>query len=384
MSNIKKELENYPDISFINDLTLEELKQKMIEDFQKKYREETGREKKLGLGDPSRLILYAAALQLYQSFQYVERAGRQSFLKYAYGDFLDNLGALKGIVRSEGKASKTIMRFVLSESQKSAVVIPIGTRCTAGDGVYFYTTQTQQIAAGDEYVDVAAECAEKGDFADGYEVGKICILVDGIPYVGSVTNISETDGGAGKETDESLAERIYLAPSSYSTAGPDDAYVYWVKTFNNAVTDVKITSPQEGVVDIRVITGDGEIPENPVVQDLQEKIAQKDIRPLTDKVVVSTPEVENYNIDLTYWINESDKNQAAAIQERVEQLLSAYEMWQREKIGRDINPSKLMSFIMQAGAKRVEIREPVFAVIQETGIAISAGKNIVFGGVEDD
>lgn len=97
MGNIKKELENYPDISFIDDLTLETLKEDMISDFCAKYEEETGKTVELGLADPSRLILYAAALQIYQGMQYLDRAGKQSFLKYAYSGFLDNLGALKAM-----------------------------------------------------------------------------------------------------------------------------------------------------------------------------------------------------------------------------------------------------------------------------------------------
>ena len=91
MSDIKKTLEGYPDISFIENMTLENLQEQMIADFTEKYKEETGEELTLGLGDPNRLVLYAAALQIYQGMQYIDNAGKQSFLKYSYSGFLESL-----------------------------------------------------------------------------------------------------------------------------------------------------------------------------------------------------------------------------------------------------------------------------------------------------
>ena len=92
MSSTAKDLDSYPDISFIDNLTVETLMDEMIADFCAKYAEESGEEITLGKADPYRMILYAAALQIYQGMQYIDRAGKQSFLKYAYADFLDNLG----------------------------------------------------------------------------------------------------------------------------------------------------------------------------------------------------------------------------------------------------------------------------------------------------
>ena len=39
MSDIKKTLEGYPDISFIENMTLESLQEQMIADFTEKYKE---------------------------------------------------------------------------------------------------------------------------------------------------------------------------------------------------------------------------------------------------------------------------------------------------------------------------------------------------------
>lgn len=384
MSDIKKTLEGYPDISFIENMTLENLQEQMIADFTEKYKEETGEELTLGLADPNRLVLYAAALQIYQGMQYIDNAGKQSFLKYSYSGFLENLGALKGIQRNPGNPATAIERFTVSAVQNNAISIPMGTRVTAGDNVYFYTVEDAEIPAGEEYIDIQVECTEAGTGANGYEAGKINILVDSINYIGSVANTTKSEGGAEEESDEQLADRIYLAPSSYSTAGPDDAYEYWVKTCNSGITDVKVQSPSDGVVEIRFIMQDGTIPGEATLQEVATFLQNEKIRPLTDKVEVKAPVAQNYAINLTYYIAESDKNQASAIQQNVNSAVDAYKMWQCEKIGRDINPSYLMRLIMNAGAKRAVIASPEFAVVSAENIALCTTVTVTYGGVESD
>lgn len=384
MSDIKKTLEGYPDISFIENMTLENLQEQMIADFTEKYKEETGEELTLGLADPNRLVLYAAALQIYQGMQYIDNAGKQSFLKYSYSGFLENLGALKGIQRNPGNPATAIERFTVSAVQNNAISIPMGTRVTAGDNVYFYTVEDAEIPAGAEYIDIQVECTEAGTGANGYETGKINILVDSINYIGSVANTTKSEGGAEEESDEQLADRIYLAPSSYSTAGPDDAYEYWVKTCNSGITDVKVQSPSDGVVEIRFIMQDGTIPGEATLQEVATFLQNEKIRPLTDKVEVKAPVAQNYAINLTYYIAESDKNQASAIQQNVNSAVDAYKMWQCEKIGRDINPSYLMRLIMNAGAKRAVIASPEFAVVSAENIALCTTVTVTYGGVESD
>ncbi len=51
--------DNFPDISFIEDATIEEVMATMIQDYQDKYKELTGREVSLGQADPYLSILSA-------------------------------------------------------------------------------------------------------------------------------------------------------------------------------------------------------------------------------------------------------------------------------------------------------------------------------------
>lgn len=379
-----KILDNYPEISFIENMTLDNMKEQMLNDFCKKYEEITGKTINLGKADPVRLILYASALQLYQGMQYIDSAAKQSFLKYAYGNYLDNLGALKGIVRNPGVPADTVIRFTLSEARETIVSIPAGTRVTPGGNLFFCTKEESVIPAGDMSTDVSAICTEIGTVGNDYDVGSIRVMVDKLPYIAEAKNIIRSGNGAEVETDENFAERIYLAPSKYSVAGPDDAYKYWVKTYNPFVTDVKVTSPVPGTVDIRFIIRDGEIPSQEMIGEVEQYLREGERRPLTDLVVVSAPEVFKYRVNLKYWINETDKIKEAAIQKNVEEAVDGFVYWQKKQIGRDVNPSMLNYFVMQAGAKRTEITEPVYTVVGDTGIALAVERNTIYGGIECD
>lgn len=379
-----KELENYPDISFIENMTLDDMKEQMISDFQKKYEELTGTSIVLGKADPVRLILYAASLQLYQGMQYIDNAVKQSFLKYSYGDFLENLGALKGITRNQGAPARAVIRFTLSETREAAIVIPKGTRVTPGGNLFFCTEEERVILPGDISADIPAVCTNIGENGNGYDAGSIKVLVDKLPYVAGVTNIDRTYGGAEVESDENLAERIYLAPSRYSVAGPDDAYRYWVKTYNPSITDVKVTSPVPGTVDIRFAIDDGEVPPPELIEEVETYLMEGERRPLTDLVTVGAPEVFEFNVNVKYWINETDRIKAATIQRSVDEAISGFAYWQRKQIGRDINPSMLNHLIIQAGAKRTEITEPVFTVVGDAGLAVMVSRTVTYGGIESD
>ena len=109
------------------------------------------------------------------------------------------------------------------------------------------------------------------------------------------------------------------------------------------------------------------------------------MRPLTDWVVVRAPWIQEYEIDLTYYINKSDRARASTINDQVQEAVQKYITWQRERIGRDINPDQLRKMILLAGAKRLEIREPQFSAITKSGIAMQAGEiRVLYGGIEDD
>lgn len=377
------EILNLPDVSFIDDMQLEDVQMQMVRDYQDRYKAITGKDVVLDRADPMSLILYALSIQVYQALLYVDKTGKQDLLKYSYGAYLDNLAAMKGIAREQAKPSRAMIRFTLSGIQPSTVEIPEGTRVTNGE-VYFQTESHAEIPSGESSVDVAAECMTSGVVGNNLEVGEINILVDPVPYVAKVANTEPTTGGADIEDDDTLKDRIYIAPSKYSVAGPEESYRYWVKTYNSNISDVLIYSDDPVDVVIEFIMNDGELPSESMLLGVQKFLSDKQIRPLTDRVTVKTPETVEYKVNVKYFVNQSDLKKVDTIKTAVNAAVDDYIQWQRSKIGRDINPSQLIQQMVSAGAKRVEVTLPVFQVIGKANVAKLSSKTVTYGGLEDD
>lgn len=376
-------IKNIPDVSFIDGLTLEDLQNQMISDFTTKYREITGKDIELSLANPYRLILYAVTLQHYQMYMYLDNAAKMNLLKYSRGSFLDQVAALRGVQRDKGACAMATLRFAVDDVMPSAITIPVGTK-VSGNGIVFATTEVGEIKAGQESVDIPAQCTELGKKGNGYLPGEISRMVDTIPFVDTATNITETAGGTDEETDDHLADRVYHAPSAYSVAGPADAYAYYAKAANPLIEDVYVSSPAPTEVEVRLSMQGGRLPSEELIASVTEYLSARDRRPLTDKVKVLAPDTVTYNIDLTYYIADAQKAVALEIQKKVQDAIESYILWQNSKIGKDINPSYLTHLIVEAGAMRVEINEPVHTVVEKTAIPQIGTKTVTYGGIEYD
>lgn len=374
-----------PEISFVEGITYEGILKEMIEDYQAKYMEETGRKITLRPGDKEHIHLRVEAGQYFQMYRQLDYAAKMNLLKYATGDFLEHLGAFKRTFIQEARPAVCTVRFTLAQVRKEIVCIPEGTRVTAGDGVYFSSDEYKEILAGEPYADIACTCEEAGEVGNGYAPGQIKVLVDPVPYVVGVSNITEPEGGSGREPEERYRERIFLAPSAYSVAGPSDAYEYWAKQYNPAaIEDIKIFEPSEAVVDIRILLLGGRLPNEAFCSGCLEYLKENPVVPLTDDVRVSAPDIFPYNLKATYYISKSDMGKVGSIRDSVEAAKGAYLSWQKAKIGRDLNPDALTEFVRAAGGKRVCIETPVFTVIPETSVAVEECIEFIYGGIEDD
>ena len=378
-------IKSLPDISFIDNKDIDQVRQEMVADYESFISEATGQTVTLERSSVHRMELYAAAAQIYQAMQYIDRQGKQSILKYSYSDFLDNLAIFKGVTRNPATLATTTLRFTLSAERDTATGIPQGTRVSTAGAIYFATDVYAEIPAGSTTVDVPATCTVAGTDGNGFAAGELATIVDPIPYVASVTNTTATEGGAEIESDDDLAERVFLAPGAYSTAGPEDGYLYHAKAYSAAIGDVVATSNQAaGTVDIVFIMADGSTPGEEMIEGLEGYLQGKTIRPMTDLVRVAAPQEVTYTINLTYYINRSDSAKAVTIQAAVAQAVADYQTWQRA-IGRDINPSQLVHMVMDAGAKRVTVTAPTYTAVDATKVSALQGDAVIsYGGLEDD
>lgn len=368
----------YPEISFVNTDT-----DTLVNALVKSYEKFTGRT--LYPADPvQKFILWIADI-IIQERILIDESAKQNVPRYAQGVYLDSLAEIfKDAYRLQPQAAATTFRFYLSTALPYQHLIPIGTRIAVDGNIVFETTEILYIDAGKQSGDVPAICQQVGEIGNGFVPGQITQLVDVFPYYDRVENITVSAGGAERETDSAFYERMRESMESFSTAGPSGAYIYHAKTASPLVADVAALSPTPGVADIRVLLRDGELPTEEVLQEVQAQLSADKVRPLCDFVQVSAPDAVPLNIDATYYIPKPSQNSAAVITADVEKAVQDYIRWQTEKMGRDINPSVFVSYLMKTGIKRVVVRQPEYTVVPESEVAALNQCNVSSGGVEDE
>ena len=379
---IKRE---YPDIEFVETDT-ETIENSMIALFELMYESMTGKKKKVRPASPERLYIAWAASIIIQQRIIINETAKKNVPRYANGKYLDSLGELfKDTFRLPEAKANAVFRFYISEPQPQSVIVQKGTRINFDGEIVFATTEELEIAAGESYGDVLGECLTPGIVGNNIAAGQIKEIVDTYDYFWKVENITRTAGGADVESDKSYYERLRDSMESFSTAGPEGGYIYHVKSVSTAITDVSATTPEPGVVDIRVLINGGEMPTEATMQEIQDALNTSTVRPLTDKVIVSLPEEVPFNIDVTIYLPRYSQTSSAIIEEDARKAVAAYIKWQTEKMGRDINPSYLHRLLMEAGIKRAVIRQPEFTVVPGTSVARLEGPETVLnGGTEDE
>lgn len=368
----------YPEISF-TETNAERLTNTLI----KSYEMFTGRT--LYPADPTRLFILWVADIIIQERIIIDESAKQNIPRYAKGKSLDSVSEIfKDTYRLEAEPAKVTLKFTISTILETQQIVPKGTRVTVDGDIVFETTEELYIEAGQVDGEVLGVCQTVGEIGNNFIPGQINKIVDLFPYFKSVENTTTSSGGSEEEEDESFYERMRESMESFSTAGPTGAYIYHAKTASSKVADVSASSPSKGVADIRILLKDGELPSEEILNKVKESISADKTRPFTDHVTVSAPGTVDFNIDIKYFIPKPSANSGSIITQEVDRAITEYRKWQTEKMGRDINPSYLISLIMATGVKRVEVTSPNFTTIQENEVAKLITSNVINGGVEDE
>lgn len=348
------------------------------------YEQASGRT--LAAGDPVRLFLLSLASIIIQQRTTINLAAQQNLLTYAQGEYLDALGALLSVERLEESRAVTTLKFTLSQALATVYTIPAGTEVTNGT-VTFATDKDLDIPKGELSGSVTASCTVPGEVGNDFLAGQVTTIVKPMTFVAKAENVTITTGGSEAESDASLAERIRLAPNSFSVAGPEKAYVYHAKSVSSSVIDVSVTSPSPGEVDVYVLLSGGVLPQEETLQQISDYLNDSSIRPLTDYVKVLAPKAVNYQIELHYWIGREDSSRAEQIKAEVTAAVEKYRLWQQSKIGRDILPAKLIQYVMQAGASRIDsptMKPADFKALESGQVAQCTDVKVVYEGIKDE
>ena len=343
-----------------------EIKRDMIDKFQ----ELSGRT--LTEASPETLIFSTVAYQLALLEEKYNDDIKQNYLRYARNERLDLKGEFygkRGQRLTEQPAIATF-RFYISSVQATDIVIPKASRIRYNE-LYFETNEEYKILKGNLFVDGKATCNKVGTVGNGIPVGQIKDMVDIYPNYSKVENITETNLGTNEEADESYKERIREIPESFTTAGSSGAYIFWTKTASANIIDVKVHSPSATNVDVYI------------KEKVKAVLNDENVRPLTDNVNIKEPNKINYSIDFDYYIDKDNETLVNIIKSNVDKTIQEFISWQKEKIGKDINPDELIKRLKIAGVKRVVLRSPVFQKLNFNQIGINNSITSNYQGVEE-
>ena len=164
--------------------------------------------RKLARADPLRLFLRGIEALMIQQRILIDECAKQGLLAYATEDNLDHLGVLVGTDRLAASSATVTLQFSLDSAREMATIIPEGTRATAGDGIMFATDEAAIIPPQATSTTATATCTSSGSSGNDYAPGELTNLVDPVPFVSKVTNITKSGGGSNRESDEAYRLRI--------------------------------------------------------------------------------------------------------------------------------------------------------------------------------
>jgi len=390
---ISEMFENVPDFTFA-EKDPATIRAEIIHGYEAAYLADTGQSITLAAGNKRRLYLLAQAEREIQLRALIDATGKNYFLKYAQGDLLDLYGSNYGErgARLQESFATTTIQFTLEVATTSGSIVPAGTKVAAANGITFTTTASAIIPPGELTGDAPAISDVAGTSTNNLLPGQINQLVQwDNSFVIRASNITESDGGVDKEADEPYRFRLWLLPDSFSVAGPVNSYIFFARSASQEIIDLSVYSREEllgsdyaGQVGIVVLCKNGTLPTPEIIQKVQAACDHKRRRPIAIQVIVESPQVVSYDIKLTYYISSKDASSVASIQKAVERAVADYALWQRSKIGRDINDDELLARVKSAGAKRMTLVSPHFQALNAQQVGIANKISVTFGALEDE
>lgn len=296
----------------------------------------------------------------------INEAARQNLVAFARGAALELLGQLVGVSRLPASNSLCTIEFALVDGH-NGVVIPQGLRVQSMDGkIIFQTIEETTCPVGTLTTQILCQAVDPGTIGNDYAINKINIILDPQAFISTAQNIDITKGGADEETDDALRQRIKLAPSVFSVAGPDDAYKYFAKSANPSIVDVAVTSPNPGEVHLAPLLDGGQMPTPEILDSVQAICSAKKVRPLTDTVITEAPTKIDYAIvvDITLL---TDAVQAST-QSAIQNTLQAYIDARKNRLGLDVIRSKIASLASIAGVYDANVTSPAVNIVADANV----------------
>ena len=305
----------------------------------------------------------------------------QNFLSESYGVALDQKGIDLNTPRLGVSHAEVTCKFILSKEQILDYKIPKGTRVSTLNNQIFMTLEDLIILKGELEGVVKCQSVNAGSIYNDIDIGLINKFVDVLPYIESVTNINKSTGGADLEDDEPYRKRLKIAEAQYSTAGSILSYRYLTLKADSSISDVLITTPEEGVVEIRPVLSTGELPTETIINRIKDTFSQENNYPNTTNLKIVIPDVFNYDVELEYYIKNSDRVYEREIQIKVENAIEEFIHYQKTNINIYLNPDDLKKRMLNEGAYIVNIKAPIFTTENIGKVLVVNSRSIKYGGL---
>lgn len=327
---------------------------------------------------PERLFIDVIAYRECLIRQAIQEAAEQNLIEYARDAALDHLAQNIGAVRLTAKPAECNVRITLSEPASADIVIAKGLQLKTADGLFeFKTSEDCTVFSGGIQAECSAVCSSAGTDANGYLPGSIS-LSSSTEGIAAAYNITASSNGTDEEDDDSFRERIPLALEAYSCAGPALAYKYWALSAHSSITDVSVTSPSAGVVNIYPLTSSG-VPSDQILALIAETVSGEKHRPLTDKVNILVPKAIHFTVSANLTLYGSTDR--SAVLAKINKLLSDYQSSISLKMGRDVVPSQLAALMHIDGVYSVDILSPNLIAVDNQSYAVLDSWNLNIGSI---
>ena len=388
--------------------------------------------------------LLMIVLRIEREFKMFLRAFlNNAFVTHASGAWLDLKATDYSKKRKKAQKARGLVTVSRTDAEGDAVKIEKGhvfktKKDINGEELRFFVLEATVLQQGARAVDVLVEAEMEGSRYNVPE-GQITRSLTFLNGIDEITNGADwiTREGSDTEDDESARTRTLRSWSELAQRAIEDAFINTAEGVPGVLfAQADCQHPRgQGTVDVIVTGTAGEATEGlldavreavdkiagpydnilvkssvVVPQDIEVAVTTSDVsdaeeikgkvlaacsaderRPLTDLVYVEDAEIVRYDIDLTYYIHQNASRSGASIAAAVERAVEEYIVWQSAKLGRDINPSRLIAMLMETGIKRVDIIEPAFTSLQDGSdktvpqLARLAGPpEIINGGYEDE
>ena len=287
----------------------------------------------------------------------IQETAKKNLLSYAPLDILEHIGEPLGVRKLLANCSITTLKFSVDEPLDFDFKISSGCEVESKDGlVIFQTTEDIILKAGQLSVSAEAICETPGIVGNNYIIGSINNLITPLSYISTVENITISSGGADDEAADQLRERIRQAPEKFSNAGSKGAYRYHTLSAHQSVTDVAITSPSPGVVNIYLLTKDGKATDE-IIEIVQRYLSDDKVRPLTDWVKVYSSEQVDFSVKAKIILYKDSDLQSVV--KTIDAKMKEYKVSLSEKLGKDVVKTQIITLLNSVyGVFKIDLITP--------------------------